>query len=66
MLEERWKLRLAKRQVAFYKFIENLIDEIQYVGVNNKHINWHCLPGYNKILHAFLTEMKGKKIKTYS
>ena len=66
LMQQRWKLRLAKRQVAFYKFLQNLIEEIQYVGINSKHINWHCLPGYNKLLHVFLTEMRTKQIKNYS
>ena len=58
-------MRLAKRQVAFYRFLYDLVEEIQYVCVNNKHIKWNYLPGYNQLLHAFLTTMKLKDISKY-
>jgi len=66
LLEDRWKIRLAKRGGAFYTFLENLVKEIEYVCVVSKHIRWHYLPGYNRLLQAFLVEMKSIKIKDYS
>jgi len=34
--------------------------------VVSKHIRWHYLPGYNRLLQAFLVEMKLLKVKDYS
>jgi hypothetical protein len=34
--------------------------------VVSKHIKWHYLPGYNRLLQAFLVEMKTTKIKMYT
>jgi hypothetical protein len=66
VMRERWKLRLSKRQMAFCGFLENLLEEIHYVCVVSKYIRWHCLPGYNQLLHAFLAEMRNQPIRRYS
>lgn len=63
--DERWKRRLARRRGAFYTFLENLVREIEYVCVVSKHIRWHRLPGYVKLLHAFLVELRTLKVKDY-
>ncbi len=36
------------------------------MSVVSKHIKWYQLPGYNRLLLAFLIEMKQTKIKNYS
>ena len=66
LLGEKWKIRLAKRRGAFFTFFFNLLGEIEYVSVVSKHIKWYQLPGYNRLLLAFLIEMKQTKIKNYS
>ena len=64
--EDRWKMRLAKRSGAFFTFLENLVKQIEYVCVVSKHIRWHYLPGYNRLLQAFLVEMKCTSIRDYT
>lgn len=66
LLSDKWKNRLGKRGGAFYTFLENLVKEIEYVSVVSKYIKWHHMPGYNRLLHAFLVEMKKNKIKNYT
>jgi hypothetical protein len=61
-----WKNRLSKRSGIFYSFLENLVEEIEYVSVVSKYIRWHYLPGYNRLLHAFLVEFKEKRISDYT
>jgi hypothetical protein len=34
--------------------------------VNSKHLKWKHFPGYNRILHAFLVEMKTENITDYT
>ena len=60
--ERGWKERLSKRRGAFFTFLENLVKEIEYVSVVSKYLEWEYLPGYNRLLYAFLAEMKEMSI----
>jgi hypothetical protein len=62
----KWKRRITKRNGVFYTFLENLVEEIEYVSVVSKYIRWHCLPGYNRLLHGFLVELKHTRVIDYS
>ncbi len=41
-------------------------DYVESIAVNSKNLKWKHFPGYNKILHAFLVEMKKVELKDYT
>lgn len=64
--ENKWEQRMAKRGGAFFAFVRYWVTYVENVAVNSKHVNWKYFPGYNKILHSFLVEMKNKSLASYS
>lgn len=42
------------------------MGEIEYVSVVSKHVKWQWLPGYSRLLHAFLVELKRLKLRNYT
>ena len=57
---------MKKRRGAFFSFVRYWVNYVELIAVNPKHVNWKYFPGYNKIVHSFLVEMKFNKISHYS
>ena len=57
---------MKKRGGAFFAFIKCWINYVEGIIINSKHVNWRYFPGYGKLLHSFLVEMKSKKVTEYS
>lgn len=57
---------MKKRGGAFFAFVRYWVNYVEAIAVNSKHILWRYFPGYHKILHSFLAEMKDRKIEDYS
>jgi hypothetical protein len=51
---------------AYFSLIKYWITYIETIVVNSKNITWKYFPGYKKILHSFLAEMKIRDIISYS
>jgi hypothetical protein len=39
---------------------------VESIAVNSKNLKWKHFPGYNRILHAFLVEMKNTDLMDFT
>ena len=42
------------------------VSYVETITVSSRTVSWKYFPGYNKILHAFLAEMKSRTLANYS
>jgi hypothetical protein len=61
-----WEERMEKRGGAFFAFVRYWVTYVEAIAVNSKHISWRYFPGYNRILLAFMAEMKLRPVSRYS
>lgn len=59
--EDGWQKTLGKRNVSFSFFIKEWCEYVDNKVVIKEHIPWHDLPGYRKLLKAFLVEFKSRE-----
>jgi hypothetical protein len=58
---------MRNRGGAFFSFIRYWVDYVQSISAPNfKHVNWRYFPGYNKILHSLLAELKLRNVEAYT
>lgn len=62
--DEKWKKRIAKRGLVFFRFVEEWAMHISQELVRES-LPWNHVPGYNVILKGFLIEMKERHISDY-
>ena len=64
--ENEWEKRINKRKGAFFSFVQYWCDYVESIAVNSKNLTWKHFPGYNRILHAFLVEMKNTDLVDFT
>lgn len=64
MTQDRWKLRIQKRGVAFFLIVKQWAIYVKNALVSN-NVSWKDVPGYKTILKAILLEMKERDIAYY-
>ncbi len=57
---------MSKRGGAFFASIGYWVDYIEEITVSIKNLKWQYFPGYNKIIEAFMAQMKITPIYEYS
>ena len=57
-----WLEQISKRGSTFFYFLYFLISKLSDLGKRLKFIKWQYFPGYNKLVRAFLYEMKNIKV----
>lgn len=60
-----WQERMRRRGGAFFAFIRYWVSYVQSTAANFQSVEWRYFPGYSKILHAFLAEMKLRQVEEY-
>lgn len=63
--EAEWKIRVAKRGLAFYNMVSKLAKYIEYKIVKNMDIKWHNIPGFDIIFQAIHKELLNREVITY-
>jgi hypothetical protein len=56
---------MLKKGIPFFSFITHWVNYVETVSLFSKNVVWQCLPGYNKLIKAFLTAMRTREICEY-
>ena len=60
-----WQETLAKRNIAYFRFVEEWALHVNRQFVRREVVPWKKVPGYTTIIKSFLLELKNRNISSY-
>ena len=63
--QETWKGRFVKRGLAFFYFLKYWVTYVESTLQDSHYTQWSYFPGYNKLIRAFLLELKVRPLLEY-